>query len=192
MERRKLVRYLVILLLVLCAPPGAESADLSTLPPTEAGLTIGFGNSDIREGKYEPYLLVFHLGTDLKPYLYCLEGHRGKLTIFIEPQINPVLNLSEYEIGMGIGLKYMYPLNDKLSLFIMASVGPHYISVETADQARGFVFADSVGAGLYCFLDHNSGFNIGYRFRHLSNAGLEYPNCGINSNFGTIGYFYFF
>jgi hypothetical protein len=192
MEMSKLVRYLVILLLVLCAPTGVKSADLSSLPPTEAGLTVGLGNSDIKEGKYEPYLLVFHLGADLKQYLSCLNGHKGKLSIFIEPQLNPVLNLSEYEFGVGIGLKYMYPLNDKLSLYIMLSVGPHYISVETEDQARGFVFADTVGAGLYYFFDRNAGFNIGYRFRHLSNGGLEYPNFGINSNFGTIGYFYFF
>lgn len=192
MESQQLVRCLVLLLLILCAPLEAETAELSALPPVEAGLTFGFGTSDIKEGKYEPILLIFRLGEDIKQLCPALSSHKGRLTLFLEPQLNPVLNLSEYEVGIGIGLEYKYPLAEKWSAYVMGSVGPHYISAETEDQARGFVFADSVGAGLYFFAIDNTAFNIGYRYRHLSNGGTKSPNGGINSHFGTIGYFYFF
>jgi len=192
MEIRKFVLCLVVLLLVLCAPLEAGSVDISALPSTEAGLTVGFGTSDLKNCKYDPLLLVFHIGEDLKKFFPALNGNRGKLTLFAEPQLNPVLNLSEFELGLGIGLKYMYPLSEKWSVYIMGSIGPHFISVETEDQARGFVFADSIGAGLYFFVFENAALNIGYRYRHLSNCGTKDPNSGINSNFGTIGYFYFF
>ncbi len=192
MERPKLIRYLVLLLLVLCAPLQAKGDDISTLPPIEAGLTLGFGTGDIKEGKYEPILFVFRIGGDVKQLWPALNGHKGRLTLFAEPQLNPVLNLSEYEVGLGIGLEYMYPLSGKWSIYLMASIGPHYISVETEDQARGFAFADTVGAGFYYFVYENAAFNIGYRYRHISNCGIKDPNLGINSNFGTIGYSYFF
>ena len=93
---------------------------------------------------------------------------------------------------MGIGLKYMYPVTDRISPYIMGSVGPHYISVQTEKQASGFIFADTIGAGIYYFLDRKSALNIGYRFRHVSNADLKSPNGGIDTQIGTIGYSVFF
>ena len=44
----------------------------------------------------------------------------------------------------------------------------------------------------YYFLSENSAMNIGYRWRHLSNAKLNMPNDGINTNFITFGYAAFF
>lgn len=192
MEISKLILNLFLLLLVLGAPLESKSADFSALPLTEAGLYLGFGTGNLKESKYDPILLVFHLGTDLKKFWPALTGHKGKLTIFAEPQLDPVLNLSEYELGLGIGLKYMYPLSDKWAVYLMGSIGPHYISAETEDQARGFVFADSAGAGFYYFVSEDAALNIGYRYRHLSNAGTKDPNSGINSHFGIVGYCHFF
>lgn len=192
MEWPKLVRYLFLLLILLCSPSDAISADSADLPSLEAGLIVGFGTSDIKEGKYEPLLLVLRIGGDVGKFWPALKGHRGRLTIFAEPQLNPVLNLSEYEVGLGFGLQYMYPIYGKCSVYIMGSIGPHYISVETEDQARGFAFADSVGAGLYYFVYENAALNFGYRFRHISNCGMKEPNSGIESHFGTIGFFYYY
>jgi len=192
MVRPKLVLYLFLLLLFLCVPSVVQCFNITDLPPIEAGLTIGFGTGDIKEGKYEPILLVFRIGEDVKRFWPALKCQRGRLTIFAEPQLNPVLNLSEYEVGLSIGLEYIYPVYGKCSVYIMGSVGPHYISVETEDQARGFAFADTLGAGLYYFVYENAALNIGYRFRHISNCGIKEPNSGIESHFGTIGYIYFF
>jgi hypothetical protein len=86
----------------------------------------------------------------------------------------------------------MYPFTDRLSIYIMGSVGPHYISIVTKDQANGFIFSDVIGTGLYYYLSKDSAINVGYRVRHLSNAGLAEPNGGIDTHFGVIGYSVFF
>lgn len=160
---------------------------------SESAFITGYGTGSIHEGHYETALLIWHLGVNLDRFFPSLKTHKGKLTVFIEPQFNPVFNPeSDFEFGLGLGLQYQYPIMDKLSAYALAGAGPHYISVVTDDQANGFVFSDMVGVGLYYHLTERSAINVGYRFRHVSNAGMEMPNEGINSNFGVIGYSIFF
>jgi len=160
---------------------------------TEMGFITGFGSGSLPEGSYQPVLLIGHFGVDLKRYFRELKNHRGTLSFFLEPQINPVVNpRTDFELGIGIGLQYMYPIMDKLSVYALGSVGPHYISVVTTKQANGFIFANSIGAGFYYYLTKDSAINVGYRFRHLSNANLADPNGGIDTNLGVIGYSVFF
>jgi lipid A 3-O-deacylase len=160
---------------------------------TEMGFITGFGSSNIPEGSYRPILLIGHFGVDLKRYFSGLKNHSGTLSFFLEPQFNPVFSpQTDFELGIGVGLQYMYPLADKLSIYVLGSVGTHYISVVTIQQASGFIFSDVIGAGLYYYLTKKSAINAGYRLRHISNANLAEPNLGINTNFGVIGYSVFF
>lgn len=160
---------------------------------TESGFVAGYGTGSVAEGNYEPVLLIWHIGSDLKNFFPVLENHKGTLSAYLEPQFNPVFEReTDIEFGIGIGLKYMYPLTDVVSLYIHGSVGPHYISVDTSDQTNGFIFSDTIGAGLSFFLTRESAVNVGYRFRHMSNAGIEKPNGGIDNHFCTIGYSVFF
>ena len=160
---------------------------------TEAAFITGFGSGDIPEGHYQPVLLIGHFGVDLKRYFTALENHRGSLSAFIEPQFNTIVNPdTDFECGIGFGIKYMYPFTDRISIYVMGSIGPHYISVITREQANGFLFSDTIGMGLYYYLARNSALNVGYRIRHLSNAALAEPNGGIDTHFGVIGYSVFF
>ena len=183
---------IVLLLLFLLMPSPVQSAGLSSLPPIETGFTLGYGKGNIHEGDYNPILLSLNIGADLSQWLNFLKGHEGRLSIFAEPQFNPVRDSSDYEFGIGIGLKYMYPINNNLSLFILGSVGWHYITVVTADQSNEFIFADAIGAGFTYLFNGNMGLSLGYRYRHLSNCDIREPNGGINNHFGTLGYSYFF
>jgi len=160
---------------------------------TEMGFITGFGNGSIPEGSYQPVFLIGHFGVDLKRYFSGLKNHSGTLSVFLEPQINPVVNpQTDFELGIGIGLQYMHPIMDNLSVYALGSVGPHYISVVTTKQASGFIFADTIGAGFYYYVTKDSAINVGYRFRHMSNANLADPNGGIDTNSGVIGYSVFF
>ena len=160
---------------------------------TESSVIVGYGTGDVEEGSYEPVLLIYRLGWNLKKFFPDLEKHTGTLSLYIEPQINPIFNReTDIEFGVGVGLKYMHPLTDSVGAYLFGSVGPHYISVKTSDQANGFIFSDTVGAGLSFFLTEKSAINVEYRLRHMSNAGIESPNGGINTHFGTIGYSVFF
>jgi hypothetical protein len=160
---------------------------------TEMGFITGFGSASIPEGSYQPVFLIGHFGVDLKRYFSGLKNHSGTLSVFLEPQINPVVNpQTDIELGVGIGLQYLHPVVGNLSIYALGSVGPHYISVTTTKQANGFIFADTVGAGLYYYLTKDSAINAGYRFRHMSNANLADPNGGIDTSSGVIGYSVFF
>ena len=145
---------------------------------TESSVIVGYGTGDVEEGSYEPVLLIYRLGWNLKKFFPDLEKHTGTLSLYIEPQINPIFNRET--------------LTDSVGAYLFGSVGPHYISVKTSDQANGFIFSDTVGAGLSFFLTEKSAINVEYRLRHMSNAGIESPNGGINTHFGTIGYSVFF
>jgi lipid A 3-O-deacylase len=171
----------------------SSSAPTSDRLFSESAFITGFGTGSIDEGHYQTALLIWHLGVNLDRVFPSLKSHKGKLTFFIEPQFNPVANPDEdFEFGLSLGLQYQYPIMEKLSAYVLAAVGPHYISVVTDDQANGLVFSDMAGVGLYYHLTNRSAINVGYRFRHLSNAGIAMPNEGIDSHFGVIGYSVFF
>ena len=160
---------------------------------TESSVIVGYGTGDVAEGDYEPVLLIWRLGFNLKKFFPSLENHSGTVSYYIEPQINPVFDReTDIEFGVGVGLKYMHPLTDTVGTYLFGSVGPHYISVNTSDQADGFTFSDTVGAGLSFFLTEKSAINVEYRLRHMSNASIVEPNGGIDTHFGTIGYSVFF
>jgi len=162
-------------------------------PFTESTIITGYGTRDPAEGYYNYVSLIWHLGIDLKRFFPRLEQHHGLLSGYLEPNINPAFKPeTEIEFGIGFGLKYMYPLTRMVSGYIMGSVGPHYITVETADQANGFIFSDIVAAGLTFFLTKTTALDLEYRFRHLSNARLKMPNGGVNSHMVAIGYSMFF
>jgi len=51
-------------------------------------------------------------------------------------------------------------------------------SIGDTRMSTAFQFGSHIGFG-YRFGVTNS-FDIGYRFQHLSNAGIKHPNSGIN------------
>ncbi|MBI4633158.1 MAG: acyloxyacyl hydrolase [Deltaproteobacteria bacterium] len=188
---------LVALFIILTIFP-AHSASAADNPPasrlfSESAFITGMGTGNVPEGHYQPVLLIWHLGMDLNKYCPILKDHAGKLSFIIEPQFNPVFDPeTDFEAGVGIGLQYRYPLTKKLSAYVLGVTGPHYISAAIQDQANGFIFSSAAGVGVYFFLTEDSALNVGYRFRHLSNAGIEHPNGGIDTHFAVIGYSLFF
>ena len=160
---------------------------------SELGFYSGAGYGQVTEGAYVPIFFILHMGTDLKRWFPSLEKHRGKLSLFFEPQVNPSGQPKQnVELGIGVGLKYAYPIGDVFSVYILGSVGPHYITLNTEDQAQGFLFADTIGGGVSVTISPGAALNIEYRFRHLSNAGLRLPNHGIENSIGLIGFTLFY
>ncbi|MCD6487467.1 MAG: acyloxyacyl hydrolase [Syntrophobacterales bacterium] len=185
----------LIIFAVLATPDNAGATSGGTCcPVTESGFLIGYGTGNVEEGKYEPVLMIWHIGFSLKEFpSEQQEDCKNIISFYIEPQINPVTRPeTDVEFGVGAGLKYMHHITNSLSAYFMASVGPHWVTVNTESQARGFVFSSTIGLGISVFVTDKSAVNLGCGARHLSNAGLEKPNGGINTYFGTIGYSVFF
>ena len=198
MGEKRLCRVAVMFvsLMLLSSAGAAWCADEKPSPRlsndsflTEVGFITGFGYSTVTEGDYFPVPLIVHLGVDMKRWFPSLQDHRGVLTVFLEPQFNPVFG-AEFSIegGASIGLKYRYPLNDAVSVYGLYSAGFLFITADTVDQASGFNFANAVGIGINFNIMPGAALDLGFRFRHVSNADLRDPNCGIDSYFGTIGF----
>lgn len=159
---------------------------------TEAGFISGYGRGSVDEGSYKTLLMIAHFGADINRFIPALRNHRGVFSFFLEPQVNPALQQSDIEFGLGMGFQYTYPLTESISPYFLLLTGPHYISVNTTTQANGFNFSTAAGAGFYLLLTRNIALNCGYRYRHMSNADLKLPNGGINSHIGLLGVSFFF
>lgn len=194
MFRKWRMALLALMFLVTAVPLHAFEGSLQNQSFfKEVGLITGYGRAKMTEGQYETVPVILHFGIDLSRYLPGLRGHRGLLTAYFEPQFNPVIHPgNDLEFGLGVGLQYQYPVATFLSLYANASTGPHYVTVDTTDQADGFIFANYVGAGGYFFLNKNTAVNAGYKFRHMSNARTREPNGGLDSHFGVIGVSFFY
>jgi len=192
--RRSVV--VVAALTVLAGAAVARAADDKPAPAlqkdrffTEIGFATGFGYGTVTEGDYLPVPFIVHLGTDVRRWFPSLRDHRGTLSLFFEPQFNLVFG-HEFEIegGVGICLKYKYPVHDAVSVYGLVAAGPHFITAHTVDQANGFNFTETLGVGVNLSIMPGAALDLGFRVRHLSNANIRDPNCGIDTYFGTIGF----
>jgi len=108
----------------------------------------------------------------------------------LEPFLNAVSGSRDgIEAGCGFGIRYLHEVARPVDLFFEASAAPMFYSIDTAEQGKaGFNFLDQIGAGLqYRFASDKAIFG-GYRWRHISHAGIaDRSNDGINSNAIVVG-----
>ena len=143
-----------------------------------AFVSTGFALYAIENGeKYQPILIggVLHL-----PFY---QTH-GKFNVAIDlmPQfgIVPYNNKMEYEFGFNFIFNFGFQVTENSILSISIGSGPHYITSSNDRQAPGFIFSDHLNIGYrHKFKSWQAGFSSG--IRHVSNAGLEEPNLGIDS-----------
>jgi opacity protein-like surface antigen len=78
-------------------------------------------------------------------------------------------------------LRYNFATDSPWVPFINGGVGFAYTNIGGPDLSNGFQFNIQVGAGTHYFLREDTALTIQYRWLHLSNAGLNRPNTGLNS-----------
>lgn len=149
---------------------------------------IPFIHEKLPEGrKYKPFQLLFYYN-----FTNLLKGKKNDLFIYLEPQFVWVhfspKTKKEWEFGANLGLEYRLNVSGRTALSAAIGSGPHFITVDTKLQSKGFIFSDNFTAGLHQKLG-DSGFNLDLkcRFRHISNANLKRPNTGIDSWFVIAG-----
>ncbi len=116
---------------------------------------------------------------------------KGHFTIYSELQFAKDLleskPRSDWEFGLNFGFLYQQPIFHKLKLTAAIGTGPNYITLNTSRQAHGFIFSDNVELGLVYPFSKMLDINLKVRYRHISNAGFESPNGGIDNLFLIIG-----
>lgn len=86
------------------------------------------------------------------------------------------------EFGVNAGILGRKTLFDgSAAVYALVSAGPHFVSKSPEYQASGFIFSDNIAIGLNQKLSHKMYFDLRFGYRHLSNAGLNRPNRGINN-----------
>lgn len=151
-------------------------------------LGIPIIHEKLTEGrKYKPFQLLFYYN-----FADLLKGRKNDLVVYLEPQLVWVhfspKDKREFEFGANLGIEYRLHLSENSSLTAAIGSGPHFITVETKQQVKGFILSDNFTAGLRRRLG-DSGVNLDLkcRFRHISNANLKLPNKGIDSWFLIAG-----
>lgn len=149
----------------------------------EFSIFTGWGSGELkRQDDYNLIPLYFQFGFDIeKPF-------GGKLKFIFEPFLNTIVSPdSNIEIGNDFVLRYSYPILQKISLYIDFGLGMMFTSQHTYEQSTQFNFTDQGGGGISYALSKNKAINLGYRFRHFSNASIKEPNRGVEMDFILFG-----
>ncbi len=148
---------------------------------------VPFVYEHLPEGRaYQPYqLLGWWTLSDLK------KRGADHLFWYVEPQLVFVTfsddSGPDWEVGLNSGLMYQLALGQGWYATAAIGTGPHYVTVETSLQARGFIFSDNFEVGIIAPGGKRMQLHMRTRFRHISNAGLKNPNKGIDVFFALAG-----
>ena len=190
---------LLALFLVFLTPstsPAAPPEEKSHQWLREMGLLSGYGSAPLRKkaSNYEVIPLLLQFGFDIDPLAKKLHiDTKGTFEGVIEPFANLVTSPdTNAEVGFSLLLKYSHNITSRLSPFIEAGAGMIYTTQHTHEQGTQFNFIPQAGIGLQFLLTKHWALTGGYRYRHLSNAGIDDENVGIDHHFGLVGVSYFF
>jgi hypothetical protein len=155
-----------------------------------AGAMVQYGINyyDLPEGYgYRPLLLARY-----QRFPLIKTARNVGLAIDIGPQIGMAYtDKFNFELGLFIYLNLGIALTDWDMISLIAGVGPHYISVETERQAKGFIFSDNfLLAYRRKFLLSREPYELSVYsgLRHISNASIKQPNGGIDNIIIGLGF----
>ena len=199
MGRKILTVLIVIYMLLIFAVSPVWSESESTQPAEkphkwlkEIGFLTGYGMASLekKSADYEVIPILPRFGFDINP----LKGNiGGDLELITEPIMNVVINPdANAEFGVSFLLKYSGHITSHIAPYVEGGIGMVYTTQHTHEQGTQFNFLPQIGAGLQFFLNKNLALTGGYRYRHMSNAGISSDNSGINHHFFLAGMSYFF
>jgi hypothetical protein len=191
---------LVCFFLFLTSFASAQSDILQDTPHKwfrSFGFTTGYGVAplDKKDDDYEVVPLLLQFSFDINPLAEKLHI-KSKITdleLLIEPLANVVVRPSaNAEIGCSFPLRYSLKIAPWITPYVEIGLGFIYTTQHVHEQGSQFNFTTQLGIGTQFPLSDHYALTAGYRFRHVSNAGLSTPNRGVDFHFGVIGLTYIF
>jgi lipid A 3-O-deacylase len=96
-----------------------------------------------------------------------------------------------YNVGAMPRLRYVFGSRALVRPYLEGGGGGMWGTLAgTPEQAGNVNFLLMAGAGVSWFFSPHMAVSVGYRFYHISNAGLRDPNSGLNYNYPFIGLSY--
>ena len=177
----------LVLAIIALAPSPGSAEERSGLQ--ELAVSTGYGFSDRSDIQVVPlYARFAWLFPDVidEP----LASANLNLKWFLEPWIAGVTASKQNAIEFGItpiGLKLEYDAGQQVVPFLIAGTGVMYTGLGGYQLSGPFEFASFGGAGINLFLTQELALSFSWRWRHISNAGIEDPNRGLDTQFVLIG-----
>ena len=118
---------------------------------------------------------------------------KGALEIGVEPFYQRFVEPEHFFFaGLGAVARYhLLPLG-RLVPYVELGAAPGATDLRVREQRTDFVFLLFAGVGTSYFITERTALYAGYRLQHISNAGTDSPNQGINSHTGVAGLSIFF
>jgi opacity protein-like surface antigen len=202
MPKNTIAAVCTIVLLILLLPSYAlaksdASPDSSHKWFSSFGFTTGYGSAslDKKDDDYEVVPLVFQFNLNINPLAEKLRIKSDKtgLELIIEPFANFIARPSaNAEVGCSFPFRYSVKLASWVAPYVEVGLGFIYTTQHVHEQGSQFNFTTQLGIGTKFFLSDHYALTAGYRFRHMSNAGSDSPNRGVDFHFGVIGLSYIF
>jgi opacity protein-like surface antigen len=114
----------------------------------------------------------------------------GAEVVYIQFQ-KPVLT---HGIGFTPKIKYTFVALDRVRPYVEFAGGPFWTDLagRIPEESSQFNFVLTAGFGVAWFITPQASLNVGYRFHHISNAGTQYPNLGLNASLPFGGFSFYF
>jgi hypothetical protein len=84
-------------------------------------------------------------------------------------------------------LRYNFVTGSRFVPFFGLGAGVSATDIRNGDLSTTFEFNIQAGPGVRFFLGDHAAVTFQYRFIHLSNAGMDIPNQGVNSSTFLLG-----
>jgi hypothetical protein len=139
----------------------------------------------LHQGVFSGYSSACLVGQDeytMIPLIYRVGfGLSERWELNLEPYVGGLCQpKTGWEIGVPVFVRWNQPLTTKWGFFLDGGAGPMVLGASTREQGNRFNFVDQVGLGLKYNRSGGGSFELGGRFRHVSNAGLNDMNAGID------------
>ncbi|MGC8775621.1 MAG: acyloxyacyl hydrolase [Chlorobaculum sp.] len=193
--KKKLFQLIISFLLACSFIPGklnAASTDTHDgvhLDEIAIGSGYAWGRLRFTHADFTAVPVFVRFGFNMNS-VFGMRDSKGTLQLALEPFCNPVTEPeSGVETGLNVFFRYLHPIASSVKMVGEIGSGPMYLSIDSQEQGgAGFNFLNQFGLGAQVAVSGNSAITLGYRFRHLSNAGTSEPNRGINSNALVLSY----
>ena len=158
----------------------------------EAGVGIGMADFGSTQA-HDLALISLSYGHMWGPVIAKDHWYRGnfeyRIELFGGAQYSPS---SEWLVGLTPQLRYNFATGTRWIPFFDAGAGVTATSIGHPDLGGTFEFNLQPGIGLHWFVRDNLALTGEVKYMHMSCAGIDKPNLGLNDVIGYIGLTWFF
>ena len=193
--------YILLITLMAALSSPVYAADLTpkiTVGTQEVGLSVGYllphrlteDHTTKQEGIVFMPSWMMTLSDPISDSWYRGQVSLGAEMVYIQFQ-EPFVT---HGVGFTPKIKYTFVAHNRIRPYAEFAGGPFWTDLtgKIPEESGQFNFVLSAGFGVSYFLTDQAALNIGYRFQHISNAGTQYPNIGLNASLPYGGFSFYF